>query len=65
MDKSILIGIVIRGLAWALSAKLGVDAAQATTWATTLGEACSAIVITGLAIWHSYQGRTKLKAAAG
>lgn len=55
-----ILGIVIRGLAWVLAARLGVEAGQATTISTELVTGASAVIVAGVSIWHSYRGRKAL-----
>jgi len=49
-----------RGIAWVLAAKLGLDATQSTSLATTIAEAAAALVIAGISIYTSVKGRKTL-----
>jgi len=64
MDYKIVIGwivsIVIRGMAWMLTAKLGFDAASSQDLAGQIGNAAGAIIVAGVSIYTSYKSRQKL-----
>jgi len=55
-----LVPIVARGLAWALSVKLGYEAAQAQSLGLQAAEALGALVLVGISIYTSLKGRKKL-----
>ena len=66
MDKKQLIlwlaGIVGRGIAWILTAKLGMEAVEAGTAAEGIGAALGALAIAGISIYSSVKGRKTLLA---
>jgi hypothetical protein len=53
-------GIVARGVAWVLAAKVGMDAATADSTAATVGQALVALALVGLSIYTSIKGRKAL-----
>ena len=55
-----LIPVIARGLAWVFAAKLGLEAAQAQNEATAAAEALGALVLVGVSVYTSVQGRKKL-----
>jgi len=55
-----IVPVVIRGLAWILAAKLGLAASEASSYATSAGEALGALALVGLSVWSSVAGRKKL-----
>ena len=57
-----LTGILARGIAWILAAKLGMDATESGTTATGVAEAVTALVLAGVSIYSSVKGRKKLQA---
>ena len=68
MDKATVVkwvvGIVVRGVAWVLAAKFGMDAAQSQDLAAQIGQALAALVLVGIAIYSSIKGRKVLLQAA-
>ena len=66
MDKKQLIlwlaGIVARGVAWILAAKLGMEASEASSTGTAVGEALGALAIASVSIWYSVRDRKKILA---
>ena len=66
MDKKQLIlwlaAIVGRGIAWILTAKLGMAAAEATGAAESIGAALGALALAGISIYTSVKGRSALLA---
>ncbi len=66
MDKKQLIlwlaAILGRGVAWILTAKLGMAAAEAGTTAEGIGAALGALALAGVTIYTSVKGRQKLLA---
>jgi hypothetical protein len=55
-----LVPILVRGIAWILAAKLGMEAAEAQDLATQAGAGLGALVLVGISIWTSVKGRKKL-----
>ena len=55
-----LLPVLVRGLAWILAAKLGMEAAEAEDLATQAGAALGAFTLIGVSIWTSLRGRKKL-----
>ena len=55
-----LMPVLVRGLAWILAAKLGMEAAEADNLATQAGAALGALTLIGVSIWTSLRGRKKL-----
>ncbi len=55
-----LVPILVRGIAWILAAKLGMEAAEAEDLATQAGAALGALALIGVSIWTSLAGRKKL-----
>ena len=55
-----LMPVLVRGLAWILAAKLGMEAAEADDLATQAGTALGALALIGVSIWTSLAGRKKL-----
>jgi hypothetical protein len=54
------VGIVVRGVAWILAAKFGVDAVQSQDLAAQIGQALVALVLVGIAVYSSIKGRNTL-----
>jgi hypothetical protein len=67
MDKKQLIlwlaGIVGRGIAWILTAKLGMAATEAGVTGVGIAEALGALALFGISIYSSVKGRKALLAA--
>lgn len=57
-----VVGIVARGVAWVLAAKLGLDAVQSTSLAAQVGEGLGALLMAAVAIYSSVSGRKALLA---
>jgi len=57
-------GAGARGIAWFLAGRLGFEATQSTELGTGIAEALAALVIAGISIYTSIQGRKKLNATA-
>ena len=55
-----VVGIVVRGIAWILAAKLGLDAVESKTLAAQVGEGLGALLIAAVSIYSSVKGRKVL-----
>lgn len=55
-----VVGIVVRGIAWILAAKLGLDATESQTLAGQVGQGLGALLIAAVAIYSSVKGRKTL-----
>ncbi len=55
-----LVPIVARGIAWILSAKLGMTAAESTDAATQAGAAIGSLALIALSVYSSVKGRKAL-----
>lgn len=55
-----LIPVIVRGIAWFLAVKLGMDATTSQDHATQVGQALGAIALVGVSIYTSLKGREKL-----
>lgn len=55
-----LMPVLVRGLAWILAAKLGIEAAEAEDLATQGAAGLGALILVGVSIWTSLRGRKKL-----
>ncbi len=55
-----LVPILVRGIAWILAAKLGMEAAEAEDLATQAGMGLGALILVGISIYTSVKGRRKL-----
>ncbi len=55
-----LMPVLVRGLAWILAAKLGIEAVEADGLATEAGAAFGALTLIGVSIYTSLAGRKKL-----
>jgi len=66
MDKKIVIAwlvpVVARGIAWFLAVKLGMSAMESDSLSAQIGESLGALVLAGVSIYTSVQGRKKLLA---
>ncbi|HUT60116.1 MAG TPA: hypothetical protein VNA25_19895 [Phycisphaerae bacterium] len=66
MDKATaikwIVGIVVRGIAWVLAARLGFAAAESASYAEGIGQALGALALVGVSMYTSVKGRKKLKA---
>lgn len=64
MDKKQLItwvaGVVAKGIAWFLSVKLGLGAAESDSYAAMFGQGLAAIAIAGVSTYVSVRERKKL-----
>ncbi len=57
-----LTAALARGIAWVLVAKLGLDATESGATAQGVSEAVIALIVAGVSIYSSVQGRKRLKA---
>ncbi len=66
MDKAQVIKWIVpavaRGIAWFLAGKLGIEAAQANSWALAGAEALGALALISISIYTSVKGRKVLLA---
>lgn len=55
-----VVPVIARGAAWALAAKLGLDATESQSLGLQIGEAVGALALVGVSIYTSIKGRQKL-----